>query len=186
MTDPGTERLFLAAPLTEETRARLAARLAAAPGGRLPGRPVAARNWHLTLRFLGDTAPARADALITAMNAAELQASFPVTFGRYGAFPRESHASVLWLGVEEGADRLAVLAEIAETAARAAAFPAESRPFRPHLTLSRIPRPLDLRPLLLELPSFRESMLVSEIVLYRSRLGGGPARYERVAGWALG
>jgi len=44
------ERLFIAVPLTEQARDKIAAALPP-----LPGRRVPPQNWHFTLRFLGDT-----------------------------------------------------------------------------------------------------------------------------------
>lgn len=183
----GGKRLFLAVELPDDARDRLAAHLGGAPGGgRLPGRAVAPPSWHLTLRFLGDTPPERRAAVVGAMREADLGAGFALGFGGLGAFPRPARATVLWLGVEEGAERLAALAAVAEDAARRAGFPAEERAFSAHLTLSRIRPAQDVRPLLERVPPFRERIRVDAAVLFRSHLGPDGARYEAVERFPLG
>lgn len=78
------------------------------------------------------------------------------------------------------------LAAIAEGAARSVGFDAESRDFKPHLTLSRIDPPVSVSTLLASKPRIDISMRVDSLIVYRSRLGGGPARYEEVQRIALG
>jgi 2'-5' RNA ligase len=183
----GGERLFLAVELPDDARDRLAVHLRDAPGGgRLPGRAVAPASWHLTLRFLGDTPPDQRAAVVRAMREADPGAGFTLGFGGLGAFPRPARATVLWLGVEEGAERLGALAAVAEDAARRAGFAAEERPFSAHLTLSRIRPAQDVRPLLERVPPFRERIRVDAVVLFRSHLGPGGARYEAVERFPLG
>lgn len=182
--DADSARIFLAVPLSDRARGALSAALR--EHGPLPGKPVPPESWHLTLRFLGDTPAAARERLREEVVRAPLGAPFAIRFGRYGAFPRAARATVLWLGVEEGEEPLRALAAEIEAAARRAGFPAESRPFRPHLTLSRIRTPENASALLDRLPPFPEPMPVSEVVLYRSHLGRGPARYEALESFALG
>ncbi|MFQ5947930.1 MAG: RNA 2',3'-cyclic phosphodiesterase [Acidimicrobiia bacterium] len=180
------ERLFVAAPLTDDVRHALAAHLGAALDGRdLPGRPVAPENWHLTLRFLGEAAPVEKDRLVRALDTADLGPSFSVRFGGLGAFPRARKATVLWLGVGGGADELGALAAAVEDAAQAAGFPGEERPFHAHLTLSRIRPHQDVTPLVERVPPFPAVLPVAEVVLFRSHLGRGGARYEGVDRFGL-
>ena len=176
-------RLFLAVPLTDSLRSSLASEVQRL--GPLPGRPVPPESWHLTLRFLGDTSAAALARLRDELKRAPLGHPFSIRFGGYGAFPRTSRATVLWVGVAEGLEPLRAVAEAVEAAVRRVGFPAEGRPFKAHLTLSRIREPADLRAPLERLPEFREPMPVEEVVLFRSHLGGGPARYEPVERFAL-
>lgn len=182
----GGDRLFMAVDLAEETRRALEAHLRGALGARpLPGRAVAPASWHLTLRFLGATPPARRDAVAAAMAGADPGPAFTLGFGGPGAFPRPARASVLWLGVEEGAGELRALAAVAEDAARRAGFPPDERPFSPYLTLSRIRPPQDVRPVVERVPAFGGRMPVDAVVLFRSHLGPGAARYEAVERFPL-
>jgi 2'-5' RNA ligase len=179
---PESSRLFLGIPVDDATRAGLGEWLGPA---RLPGRPVAPANWHLTLRFLGDT-PAEQEARLTAaLAAAELGARFTLEFGGLGAFPRPQRAAVLWLGVGEGDRELRRVAAAVEEAVRAVGFPADRKAFSPHLTLARIQPPRDISGLVAASAPSGARMDVTEAVLFRSHLGGGPPRYERVASFRL-
>jgi RNA 2',3'-cyclic 3'-phosphodiesterase len=180
--DGPSGRLFVGVPLPDGVRAALTAHLRATLGaGGLPGRAVPSGNWHLTLRFLGATEPTQGESLVAALRAAELGERFAVTFGGAGAFPSARRAAVFWIGVEEGEDGLRRLAAAAEAAARAAGFPAEERPYRPHLTVARIRPPADVTCAVERVGRTGVRMDVGEVVVFRSHLGGGPARYEAAA-----
>ncbi len=179
MTNEMIGRLFLAVPLQEEVRAALQKHLREALGGEvLPGRIVPPPNWHLTLQFLGNTTVAERDRLREELKSTPLGDPFTVEFGRCGAFPRPARASVLWLGVAAGEAALRQLAAVVQGAAQRARWQPERRPFSPHLTLSRIQPPRDVRALLETIPPFSQRMAVEEVVLYRSHMGGGLVRYE--------
>ena len=177
--------MFLGVPLPDGARAALEAHLRASFGERVPGRAVAPRNWHLTLRFLGDTGAERHRRLVDEIRSAELGPAFELAFAGLGAFPRPARATVLWVGVGEGADETKALAAAVETAARRAGFAAETKPFSPHLTLSRIQPPADLREAVASVPPFSGRMRVDAATLFRSHLGGGPPRYEEMERFAL-
>jgi 2'-5' RNA ligase len=176
------ERLFIGIPVTDDVRRSI---VRALPRN-LPGKPVPPENWHFTLRFLGATPAATRDQVVQLLRAATCGAPFMIRFDSLGAFPRPSRARILWLGIDEGAERMIQLAAIAEATARVAGFAAESKPFRPHLTLSRIDPPASVSALVSSKPPFGARMTVASLILYRSRLGGGPARYEEVERIQLG
>lgn len=175
------ERMFLAVALDDETRHGLAARLDKALNERLlPGKPVPAENWHITLRFLGATSTVQAEQILAHLDDHLAVDPFRVRLTGLGGFPRESRASVLWIGIDGDLEPLGVIAEECEIAAERAGFEPEGRPFHAHLTLSRIRPPVDIRDLVEEVEPFRLPLSVSEVTLYRSILGRGPARYEVV------
>ncbi|HEV7389461.1 MAG TPA: RNA 2',3'-cyclic phosphodiesterase [Gemmatimonadaceae bacterium] len=176
------ERLFIGVPLSDDARRAIQKSLP----GNLPGKPVTAENWHFTLRFLGSTAPEARDQVVHCLETATCGAPFTIRFSELGAFPQPKRARILWLGVDQGAERLIQLAAIAEAAARIAGFAAEAKEFKPHLTLSRIDPPSSVAGLIAGKPRFDAVMTVDSIILYRSRLGAGPARYEEVVRIALG
>ncbi|HEX9856425.1 MAG TPA: RNA 2',3'-cyclic phosphodiesterase [Acidimicrobiia bacterium] len=181
------QRLFLAVELDDEVRHGLAAHLDAATGsGVLPGRPVPAANWHITLRFIGYAFPEQLDRLLHEVDTAELSGPFRIGFGGLGAFPRPSNATVLWLGIEAGAGRLVDLAAAVEAATVGAGFGPEERPFHPHLTLSRIRPHEDVSGVVESFPGFPLKLGVDGVTLFRSILGGAtPARYEPVERFPL-
>lgn len=176
-----THRLFVGIDLDDEVRAGLAAFLTDATRDMpLPGRPSPPTNWHLTLRFLGPVPESRRDVMAQKLDEADLGEGFTLRFGPLGAFPRVRRATVLWVGIEHGAEELTDLAGVVEAAAVEAGFLAEERPFHPHLTLSRIRPPVDVGPWVDAVPVFPMRLKVDEVVLFRSRLQGSkPAVYER-------
>jgi 2'-5' RNA ligase len=175
------ERLFIAVPLTEQARGKIAAVLPP-----LPGRRVPPQNWHFTLRFLGDTETDRRDHLIGILRRTRLGKNFSIRFDGLGAFPRARRARIIWLGVTDGMRALVSLAEAVEAAVRRADFPVEKRPFKPHLTLSRVEPPRAVNDVLASQPELDVAMPVTEITLVRSSLGAGPAKYETVEKFLLG
>lgn len=176
-------RLFLGVPITPEARRVIREALNL---DWMPGRPVPPENWHLTLVFLGDTADEAMARLSESLRLERLGPSFAVELGGLGAFPRASRASILWLGVSEGAGALAALNDAVGRAARRAGFPVEERRFTPHITLSRVMPPGDVRPFMSRAAGLRYPMEVDGVSLFRSHLGDGPARYEELERFELG
>jgi 2'-5' RNA ligase len=174
-------RLFIGVPVTPAARAGIERALPK----NLPGKCVAPDKWHFTLRFLGATGREARDDIVARLSAATLGPTFFIRFGELGAFPTSRRARILWLGVTGGGERLSALAAIAEDAARTAGFAPEERRYTPHLTLSRINPPRNIVPLLAQKHRSDVEMPVTALILYRSRLGGGPARYEEVARFEL-
>ncbi|MFL5595204.1 MAG: RNA 2',3'-cyclic phosphodiesterase [Gemmatimonadaceae bacterium] len=179
---PKPERLFIGVPLAEDARAGIIQSLP----NKLPGKPVPPENWHFTLRFLGSTSADARDGIVERLRSATCGAPFTVRFHELGAFPNARRARILWLGVDEGAERMIQLAAIAEATARVAGFAPETKQFKPHLTLARIEPPVSVNTLIASKPRFGVRMVVDSIILYRSQLGGGPARYEEVVRIPLG
>ncbi len=172
-------RIFLAVDLTSEARQILSRRVMMMTGGcELPGRLTPPRNWHMTLCFLGDIPQDRFEVMGHLLAQARLGGSFQCRFGSLGSFPRDSRATVLWVGVSEGAESLAALAEGVKETVEASGLAAPERPFLPHLTLSRIRPPRDVGALVASASPVGVKMMVREVTVFRSHLGGGPPRYE--------
>jgi 2'-5' RNA ligase len=96
---------------------------------------------HLTLRFLGETAPDRVAGLAEALREATAgTAAFDLVFVSAGAFPSLQRPRVAWVGVRDGADRLAEMASRLDRALERQGLPPEPRGFQPHLTLFRVRR----------------------------------------------
>lgn len=172
-------RAFAAIALPDEVRARLELLQHMLPGG---GK-VAVGNMHLTLVFLGEQPDAVLEAAhegFAAIRAAPFALSLAGvdTFG--GAAPRLVHVPVA------PSDALAALqARVARAAQLAGAAP-EHRRYLPHVTLARTrPRGPDLMRLeqaVAGLANFHAGPFeVRDFRLYRSDLGGGPARYTELA-----
>jgi len=99
---------------------------------------VSAQNLHFTLKFLGEVEEGRVARVTGAAREVAGRATpFPITLGGMGAFPSSKRPQVVWVGVKQGADRLAELARDLDVTLRRVKFPRDGRPFRPHLTIAR-------------------------------------------------
>jgi len=172
----------VAAEVTTEARHALAALV---EGVEIPGRRVRPSNWHVTLRFIGEMDQPAIDLLIHSLDETDLGSRFRVRWGGLGAFPRPSKATVAWLGVAEGASQLSALAGRVESAVNATGVAPEDRPFRPHLTLSRIRPHADVRDLVDSVSSTQIVMPVDRVLLMSSHLDEGRTRYEQVESFDL-
>jgi 2'-5' RNA ligase len=169
-------RIFIALDLTDEVRHGLSAHLA--DWLPLPGSAPPPANWHITLRFLGKMDQVAYETLLARLYGADLGPPFELAFGALGAFPRPARATVLWLGTEAGSHEVADLAAVVEQSVVEAGFMPEERPFHPHLTLSRIRPPQDVRPLIEAVPPFPLVQVVDRVTVFESHLGRGPATYD--------
>ncbi|MDZ4654535.1 MAG: RNA 2',3'-cyclic phosphodiesterase [Coriobacteriia bacterium] len=99
---------------------------------------VAEENLHVTLKFLGslptELVVEASDALT---NAAAILPPFQLRVGEIVAVPRTRSATMLWGRLEQGMDAAVELAHELDAALAAVGFPAETRPFKPHITLVR-------------------------------------------------
>jgi 2'-5' RNA ligase len=166
-------RVFAAAPLPPEIRMALADRVSKLD---IPGKLAPTENWHITLRFLGVVDELTYERFLGGLSDVGRTKVFRVHLSGFGAFPRASRANVVWVGLDDGSAQLGVLNEMAEEAATDAGLTGEERPFHPHVTLSRVRPPADARHL--EKEPLDLGWACDRLVVYRSHLGGGPARYE--------
>ena len=166
-------RVFVAAPPPSEVRVALAERVGQM---RIPGKVAPVDNWHITLRFLDTIDLVTYERFLSVLEQVRTEFAFPVALGGFGAFPNPRKATVFCAGVGRGAEQWTLLAEVLEEAAQAAGLAPEERPFHPHLTLSRIRPPADVRALIDE--DLALSWRCDRVVVYRSHLGRGGARYE--------
>lgn len=193
--EPGTMRLFFAVPIPEDARAEigeLIGRVQASVGdGNARIRWVRVDGLHLTLRFLGPTPDDRRTPLEIGADAlAKADAPFEVTLGGGGAFPSLARPRSLWVGVRAGADRLANLADGLTAAASDCGLVLDTRRFTPHLTIARTDGlrlgPVAAHALEKAADSLDVRFAVDRVMLFRSYLGHGPARYEALHEALLG
>ncbi|HEY4189233.1 MAG TPA: RNA 2',3'-cyclic phosphodiesterase [Candidatus Limnocylindrales bacterium] len=185
----GDQRLFIAVPLPP---AAVEACRELVEGVRATIDPKGARwvrmdGLHVTLRFLGDTAPDLVEGVGAAMRtAAEAQPPFTIALAGAGAFPSGRRPRTLWLGIEDGTAELAELSRRLGPPLSALGWPDEQRPFRPHLTVARTDAVQGTQgtvvgdALAAAASGWRVTFDATSVVLFRSVLGSGAARYERV------
>ena len=94
---------------------------------------------HVTLKFLGDV---REDALPNVYSAVEEAVSksgpFELSVSGLGAFPNARNARVVWVGIDEGRERLKELAVVVDKNLAKLDFDEEEREFKAHITIGRV------------------------------------------------
>jgi 2'-5' RNA ligase len=138
-------RLFVALEIPSDLRDNLAAlmqelRALEPPSSAKRMRWVRPENLHVTLKFIGEAAPERLEAIRAALSAVHSAQPVELHFWRLGFFPNDKRARVLWAGIE-GSPNLAAIAGDVDQHLEKAGFPRENRPFTPHLTLARFEPP---------------------------------------------
>lgn len=175
-------RVFVALGLPPELR-RL---VADAPDvAQLPGRRVDEADLHITLRFIGDVDEVSFDRLLMELDDQTWPPPYRLRLTSLGAFPNDRSATVAWIGVD-GSPSLVHTHSLVEEACDAAGLGTEERPFRPHVTVSRLRPPADLRPVVAASQRLGASFDVSQVVVLRSHLGGAGPRYEPLEWFPLG
>lgn len=170
-------RLFIAVSLGDEDRRTLIAWAREAVGGDRGMRVVSAEQVHLTLAFLGHRPLDEVGPL------SELVESFsgdPEPALSTGAAlwlsPRRPH--VLTVAVNDETDALAALHTSVWDGLEELGYEREERRFRPHLTVARVRHGWSAPTSLALPPTPQLDLDVRGVTLFRSFLGGGPARYE--------
>ncbi len=161
-------RLFVGLELPWELRQRLAVLAGGVPGARW----VPPENYHLTLRFLGELPPHRAEEIDLAL--ATLRGrGFSLTLAGIGSFAKAGRDTQLWVGVERNPSLEHLQAKI-ETALQRAGMEPERRRFTPHVTLARLDNasPVKIAGFMQAHNLFRaEPVPVRHFTLFSSQLG---------------
>jgi 2'-5' RNA ligase len=177
-------RLFIAIDIPQEIRAVLAGTIE----GTRPAMPdvkwVKAENLHLTLKFVGYFDPDKLEGLLDiTRKIARRFPAFRVRLGSSGAFTSPRRARVIWVGMLQGTEESARLAEKLDARLEKVGVKREGRPFAGHLTLARLRQPRDCSAELAYIANRLEGLEdmefeVSEIVVYRSILRPDGPVYE--------
>lgn len=177
-------RLFVALEIPPEVRQNLATLLASFRSITREPRWVRAENLHVTLKFLGEVAEAKVDAVRSALGVIRSNNVVALEFRGLGFFPNEKYPRVFWAGMEASTN-LKTLAGDIDGAMEKLGITREKREFSPHLTLARFERPRlpeALRKLIADNPQ-REfgSLQTKEFHLIQSKLKPSGAEYTTLA-----
>jgi RNA 2',3'-cyclic 3'-phosphodiesterase len=177
-------RLFVGLELPRELRQRVAL----LSGAGIPGaRWVPPENYHVTLRFIGETPRYLAEEIDHAL--AGLKApSFALTLAGIGTFAKGGRAQSLWIGVER-IEPLQRLQSKIETTLQRCGLEPERRRFQPHLTLARLDNAVEakLGEFVQAHNLFRaDPVPVEHFTLSSSLLGKDQAVYTAEMEYALG
>ncbi|MBI4452847.1 RNA 2',3'-cyclic phosphodiesterase [Candidatus Woesearchaeota archaeon] len=97
------------------------------------------RSFHLTLKFLGEVQPNKADEIIRILNGIEFE-KFGAFTDSIGIFPTENYIRVVWVGLKPEEKILELQQKVDESLKNM--FKKE-KDFQPHITLARVKRPED-------------------------------------------
>ena len=150
---------------------------------RLPGiRWVPSRNFHFTLKFLGDIEEAKIDPIAHALERALCPfPRFTINVKSLGVFPDGKRPRILWVGLE--GNRLPALALEIERALEPLGFTPDERGFLPHLTVGRWRQfESSAKTLAAELDKWQRHQFgeskVAEVIFFRSELKPEGAFYH--------
>ncbi len=94
---------------------------------------------HVTLRFLGETAVSKLDAIYQGMDAVpQPQAPIELHLKGMGFFPNAKRPRVIWAGLAGNIPALTAFKQELDMALAPLGWEPEERPFKPHLTLGRV------------------------------------------------
>ncbi|MCG2726706.1 MAG: RNA 2',3'-cyclic phosphodiesterase [Elusimicrobia bacterium] len=97
---------------------------------------VKPENLHITYAFLGDIQPDKRENIIARMKAVRVD-KFIISAGNLGCFFAQGKPKTIWLGINEGADKLEEAAKKLKANLAIDGFVFENK-FFPHITLGRI------------------------------------------------
>lgn len=198
--DSDNARLFVGFPLRDEVRTVL--RNAAAHLRQrlrdLPLRLVREENYHVTLHFLGDLPPARAEDITSTLRQAIADVDLPwhrttADLGGPGAFPSPARPRVIQVPLSHTPQPLSQLhrrtGRLLATLLLQDGFVPDNRPYRPHITLAYVKKPpprsvaATVAAVLGEEVGLTAGTLLvlDRLVLYHSRLGPGGSTYTELA-----
>jgi 2'-5' RNA ligase len=128
-------RIFIGIDLDLEVRARIERFLEGVEGFAPDARWARPESLHITLKFIGEQAPERVEAITERLLRVDGSA-LEIRAGGYGFFPTAKAPRVFWIGVHAG-PQLAELVESIDIATAELGIPREDRSYNPHLTLAR-------------------------------------------------
>jgi 2'-5' RNA ligase len=182
-------RLFVALEIPAAVRENLAALVRELRPLAPEVRWARLENMHLTLKFIGEVPPPKADAIRAALvHVHAEERPLEMHFRGLGFFPDEKRPRVFWAGIEAGPG-LPRLAAALENALEPLGVPREERAFTPHLTLARFHPPGTPEKLraAVQKDSARDfgTFRAAEFHLIESHLKSSGAEYTRLASFPL-
>jgi 2'-5' RNA ligase len=167
-------RLFVGLDLPPSLRARLALLAGGLPGARW----TPPENYHVTLRFIGEVEPWRAEEADGAL-AGLRGRGFALDVAGVGNFETSGRPTQIWAGIARTPELDHLHAKV-ETALQRAGFESARKRWQPHVTLGRVDR-VERHKLVEWLQAnalFRAaSVPVGHFTLFSSRLGKEASAY---------
>jgi len=135
---------------------------------------VKPENLHVTLKFLGEVdekdLPNIFDALQKSLTN---DRSFQFNLESVGCFPNMKRPRVIWVGIDQGAENLKILAKKVDGIMTEFGFEREKRGFSPHLTIGRVKDSQGIEELTSSFGQIKfktETCLIDEVIFIQSIL----------------
>lgn len=191
-------RLFVALDIDDHIRTRIQRFVEGISGFAQDVRWMRPESLHITLKFIGETPDKAVEAIRLALSSFRAQ-PVQIAFRDYGFFPGARHPRIFWIGLNGGAELVALAATVDETISPLG-IPKETHPFSPHITLARTGsgaphnrkddrvnrrfEQLQKKLTVLSPPEFG-TMTAREFFLYESRLSPEGSRYTKIERFEL-
>jgi 2'-5' RNA ligase len=145
---------------------------------------VEKENLHFNLKFFREISDEKVEELKKILeDVCKGYQPFEIGISGVGAFPSRNYVRVIWLGVKDGYQALASLAERIENASESLGFETEEK-FVPHLTLGRVRSGRNKNEMLTLLKELENveigKMKVDKVILFQSKLSPRGPAYEEV------
>ena len=104
-------------------------------------------NIHITLRYIGPTAPREVEKINRLLSEIVGQNSdLSLNISGTGCFPKKERPRILWLGVDGDVVELKLLVEMINSEMDQLGYPQEERNYSPHISIGRIRYPQMITP----------------------------------------
>ena len=168
-------RLFIAVPITSKLRRKFFNLVNQLKNTGTNVKWVEEGNFHLTLKFLGDTPSTKVNDIVEEVQKSlEGHESIRLKFKGVGVFPNVRKPRVVWIGLSRGHKELADIAGVLEDVLEPLGFEKEKRKFKSHLTIGRVRSNKGIGDLTREIIRLKEydggNMKLTEIHLVKSEL----------------
>jgi RNA 2',3'-cyclic 3'-phosphodiesterase len=168
-------RSFLAIELPDTIQTRLGEIEKDLESASADVRWVSPEKIHLTLKFFGSIEEAKIESIMDAIRRpVEETRTFEIRARGTGAFPGLRNPRVVWVGLDDPDGRLRDFQKQLDACLETVGFEAETRDFRPHLTMGRVRSNRGKEGLIAKIEKHREEELgvfrVEKVTLFKSDL----------------
>ena len=177
-------RCFIALTIPDNVQQRLAEIQKILKQHNAQTRWVKPENIHMTLRFLGDQEPSRANDIAEALP--EIFSDRPplcLRIDMINAFPDPQNPRILWAGVSQGSDAVIRLVDTLNSGLARLGISRDADQFIPHFTLARCKTKEESRSCadaMKKAPTFSIEACPHSITLYQSTLTANGSIYQPI------
>ena len=147
---------------------------------------VEIENIHFTLRFFGDTPLSKIHEIKTCLSQIQFN-PFEIEVHGVGAFPNSRRPRVIWIGVNQNAERINNLKTEIDSRLKELGYKHDKKRFTPHATIARVRYIKDATKLTMNIDELVDSpigsMTVSKFNMKKSTLTPSGPIYETL--WSI-